>query len=126
MVPPDFDLLGVDGYNRYVSRQWSPFETMFVPAREAAVAVGKGLMIGEYGCAEQGTNAEAKAAWFTDAGNTIESWQRCLAAVYSHSYSTNYGRAYWVDTTPSSLSAFRAVGLGPVLHLGRIVRRDFR
>lgn len=126
MVPPDFDLLGVDGYNRYVSRQWSPFETMFVPAREAAVAVGKGLMIGEYGCAEQGTNAEAKAAWFTDAGNTIESWPevpggRLLPLLLDELRSGLLGRH-------DALVALRVPGrrARPVLHLGRIVRRDFR
>lgn len=112
-LPDEFDLLGVDGYNRNVSRQWSPFESMFAPAREAAAAIGKGLMIGEYGCAERGTDPDAKAAWFTDAGTTIKSWPEVTAAVYSHSYSAQYRRAYWVDTSPTSLSAFRAVGLDP-------------
>jgi hypothetical protein len=112
-LPSDFDLLGVDGYNRYAGREWSSFATMFGPARDAAVALGKGLVIGEFGCAEHGANPEAKAAWFTDAGATIKSWPEVTAAVYSHSYSAKYRRAYWVDTSPTSLSSFETVGLDP-------------
>jgi hypothetical protein len=120
-MPSGFRYCGVDGYNRYpcFGDQWETFRTVFAPARHFAKAHRKGLFIGEYGCPEQDCcgNASgdpgAKATWFREAARTIKSWPEVKAAVYSHVYSDQYQCEYWVDTRPTSLAAFRRVGLKP-------------
>lgn len=111
-MPNDFDLMCVDGYNRG-GRSWRSFDALFAPARAAALATGRSLMIGEYGTVERSGDAEAKARWFTEAAATMKSWPEVKAAVYSHVYSARYGLAYWVDTSATSLAAFTAAGLDP-------------
>ena len=119
-LPSSYDLLGVDGYNRWpcISGQgWRTFAEIFAPAHKVAVRRGHGLFIGEFGTVEQNAcghssgNPRAKANWFQDSAATIKTWPQVKAACYSHTEAGNF--RYWVDTTDSSLAAFRAVSLKP-------------
>jgi hypothetical protein len=120
-LPSSFRYCGVDGYNRFpcFGNEWQSFRALFAPARHVARVHGKGVFVGEYGCPEQdccgNTSGDpgAKAAWFHEAAKTIKAWPEVKAVIYSHVYSDQFQCAYWVDTRPTSLAAFRHVGLKP-------------
>ena len=40
-LPPHFDALGADGYNRNLNGNWRTFQRIFSPAHEAAKAMGR-------------------------------------------------------------------------------------
>jgi len=112
--PDNYDIVGVDGYNRYpvANVKYRSFADIFGPARAFAVRRGKPLGIGEYGCVEQGVNdPNGKAAWFADAGATMKAWPELRFACYSHVTASGYD--YWVDSSASSLAAFKALGADP-------------
>jgi hypothetical protein len=117
-LPARYNLLGVDGYNRGPcdgSDQWRTFAEIFGPAHRTARHRREGLFIGEFGCVEQDScgngsgDPDAKARWFSHARSTIKTWPQVRAACYSHTATS--GNAYWVDTSPPSLRAYRKVGL---------------
>jgi len=123
----NYDLLGVDGYNRFPCllkrdrHPWRSFAELFGPARSFALAKDKRLFVGEYGCVEQNAcgypsgHPRAKKRWFLDAGSTLESWPEVKAVVYSHTqaYHQGFAEAFWVDTSKYSLDAFKTVGGDP-------------
>jgi hypothetical protein len=119
-LPGRYGLLGVDGYNRGPcagSDDWRTFEEIFADARRFARRHGRGLFIGEFGSVEQDScsngagDPDAKARWFNHARSTIRAWPEIRAACYSHTAAS--GNAYWIDTSPQSLKAYRKVGLDP-------------
>ncbi len=122
-TPPHYDLLGVDGYNRFpcYSRRWRSFEEIFASAQSFAVSTGAGLVVQEVGTLEQtdcgnaAGDPDAKARWFTDMAATIKSWPQVKAVEYSHTRTEYRGRpmAFWVDTSPQSLASYKSVGLDP-------------
>jgi hypothetical protein len=126
-LPADFDLLGVDGYNRHpcvtapLKHPWKPFADVFRRAHEAAVSNGIGLFVGETGCVERydcgNTTGDpaAKAAWLTAAGATIRSWPEVEAILYSHTTCRHngYTMEYRVDSSAASLAAYSAMGSDP-------------
>src|SRR5262249_30344099 len=59
----DFQIVGVDGYNRNLSGQWRSPQEIFSAALSFAQSVGKPLLIGEIGCVEDSLNPGHKAAW---------------------------------------------------------------
>ncbi len=109
-MPPNYDLLGVDGYNRYTCRhiEWRTFSKIMSPARDFAVSRGKGLYVIESGCVE-GTPGE-KAQWFNDARATLKTWPEVVGISYNNE---NTDCTYYVDSTASSLASFRAMGQDP-------------
>lgn len=123
-IPPQYRMLGVDGYNRFPcigsrsKHPWKPFWEIFAPARHVAMARGKGLFIGEVGCVEQDDcgyhlgNPVAKANWITGMGATIEHWPEVRAVVYSSAptHHDGYPMEYQVDSSLASLAAYRTVG----------------
>jgi hypothetical protein len=111
-MPSQFRLCGVDGYNRYPcsGQSWRSFANIFAPAQRFARSIGKNLFVGEYGCVENPGNPSAKARWFRAAGDAIRSWNNVTGVLYSHVFDEPFGCAYWVDTSPKSLAAFKAVG----------------
>ena len=126
-MPPSFDLVGVDGYNRNPcvpntkTQPWESFATLMAPARTFTQGKGKGLFIGEYGTVEQTANGNtsgdpnAKAQWFADAAATIKSWPEVKGACYSHTVGSyqGYTEPFWADTTPQAFNAFKAMGQDP-------------
>lgn len=115
-----FTLLGADGYNRWpLIKQpaWRSFAELFDAARMKAAALGKGLLVGEYGCVEQTAGGYpgdplAKANWFSDAATTLRAWPEVVGVSYSHGSATFGGKImpYWVDSSAASLAAFKAMG----------------
>ena len=120
-LPPadTYDLVGVDGYNRWPLKpdtRWKSFADIFRAAQQRAVAVGKGLFIGEYGTIEQTEGGYpgdplAKANWLLDAASTMERWPEVVAAVYSHAEASFNGMTmnYWIDSSQASADAYREI-----------------
>lgn len=110
--PAKYDLVCVDGYNRYPVKpvDFKSFADICGPARDFAIRRGKGLAIGEYGSVEQ-PDPNGKAAWLADAGATMKSWPELRFACYAHTAFKGFD--FWVDTSASSLDAFTALGNDP-------------
>jgi len=129
-LPGSFELVGVDGYNRYPclpdrkQHHWTSFRTIFEPAHRVAASRHKGLFIGEFGCVERnacgnrGADRHAKAKWIHGAGETMRMWPNVKGAVYSHTLARYQGfnEAFWVNTSKSSLRAYRRVGMMDHFH----------
>ena len=106
-MPRHYDMLGVDGYNRYHCRgtPWRPFSQIFAPARGYAKAHNKRLYIIEAGCVEG--EAGRKADWFKGARETMKRWPEVVGFSYNNE---NTDCTYYVDSSASSLAAFSAMG----------------
>lgn len=106
-MPRHYDLLGVDGYNRYhcFGTPWRPFRDIFSPARSYAKAHGKKLYAVEVGCVEG--EPGRKATWFRDARSTIKSWPEMVGFSYNNE---DTDCSYYVDSSSTSLTAFRNMG----------------
>jgi hypothetical protein len=126
-MPPRFDLLGVDGYNRNPcisssqKHPWKSFQEIFTDAHAASVANGIPLFVGENGCVEQydcgnvAGDPNAKAQWIADACTTLKSWLEVNAVLYSHTTCRHNGymMEYRVDSSAASLAAYTAFGQDP-------------
>ena len=118
--PDGYDLVGVDGYNRWpiISEPaWRSFAELFTNARQTAVTLSKPLFVGEFGCVEQTESYAtgdplAKANWFQGAADTVKAWGDVSALCYSHAEATFNGHLmpYWIDSTEPSLASFRDFG----------------
>ncbi len=107
-LPAEYDLLGVDGYNRHFcgrSNGWRSFNTIFKDARSFAKSKGKSLYVIESGCVEGAPGAKAK--WIDAAAATIKSWPEMIGFSYNHE---NTDCTYWADSSTSALTAFTAMG----------------
>ncbi|MDP9295606.1 MAG: twin-arginine translocation signal domain-containing protein, partial [Actinomycetota bacterium] len=123
-LPSRFELVGVDGYNRWPclpnrsQHHWASFREVFRPAHRVAVNRHKGMFVGEFGsvernaCGNHGAPRHAKARWLHWAGETLKGWPEVKGVIYSHTHASyqGYNEAYWVNTSASSLSSFRRVG----------------
>jgi hypothetical protein len=124
-LPSKYDMIGVDGYNRFpcepkrTNHPWQSFKSLFGSANAAAATQNKPLFIAEIGCVEQNAcgyssgDPLAKAKWFTAMGETLKSWPRARAAIYSNTSLTHDGfpMNYRVTSSAASLSAYRKAGL---------------
>jgi hypothetical protein len=115
-----FDLVGVDGYNRwpcYTKSGRKTFSDTFAPAHDFATTIGKPLAIGEYGtieetaCGNQG-DPDGKAKWLQSAANWIQQWNDVAFVAYSHVFATYRGVSlnFYVDSSAPSLTEFTAIG----------------
>ena len=126
-LPASFDLLGVDGYNRYPclpspdKHPWRSFAEIFTSAYGASVSSGVPLFVGENGSVEQYDcgntlgDPNAKAQWFADECLTLKSWPEVKAVLYSHTtcHHNGYFMEYRVDSSAASLAAYSAFGSDP-------------
>jgi len=121
-LPDGHYMVGVDGYNRGHCDSihgWRSFKEIFGGAHTVAQQRGLNVFIGEFGCVEDtdcgGGGGDSKAQWLLQAAETIRSWPRVKAAVYTHAEGSFQGTTpdYWIDTSRSSLQAYRKVGLQP-------------
>jgi hypothetical protein len=119
-----YSYVGSDGYNRWpviAKPTWRTFADVFGDAQAKAVQLGKPLFVGEYGCVDQVQpsypqgDPNAKAQWFADAAQTVQTWGNVIALSYSHAVATFSGAQlpYWVDSSTISLAGFKTVGLSP-------------
>jgi hypothetical protein len=107
-LPVNYDLLGVDGYNRNVSGRWRSFETVLQPARQKASSVGKQFYVMETGCVE-GTSGR-KGDWFREMAATAEAWPELRGISYNHEEGhtgNDGGMNYRVDTSATAIEGFR-------------------
>jgi hypothetical protein len=129
-LPSRFELVGVDGYNRWPclpnrsKHSWTPFKEIFAPAHRVAVNRHKGMFIGEFAsvernaCGNRGGDRQAKARWIRHAAETIKGWPRVKGVVYSHTLARygGFNEAFWVNTSTSSLKAYRRAGKMDYFH----------
>jgi hypothetical protein len=106
-MPYEYGVLGVDGYNRYTCRHkgWRSFEQIFAPAHAYAAHKKKPLYVVESGCVE--AEPGRKAEWIASARATLKHWPNVVGLSYNHE---NTDCTYYVDSSQSSLAAFRAMG----------------
>lgn len=110
-LPDNYDVIGVDGYNRNISGNWRTFQKIFTPAHDVATAAGRKLFVIEFGCVE-GASGQ-KAQWFADAQTILQGWPEVIGTSYNHETGhtgNDANKNYRVDTSTSSISAFRAMG----------------
>lgn len=109
-LPSRFDVLGVDGYNRYTTARapWKSFETILTPARNFAASRGMRLFVNETGSVEGDPGQKAK--WFDDMGAVLKTWPEVIGFSYDHEATD---AVYYVDTSSSSLQSFSAIGQDP-------------
>jgi hypothetical protein len=115
-----FDIIGVDGYNRwpcYTKSGNKSFYETFSAAHQFATAIGKPLAIGEYGTIEAtscGNNGapDGKAKWLAAGASWIRQWNNVAFAAYSHVHATYRGRQleFYVDSSTASLAEFTTLG----------------
>jgi hypothetical protein len=115
-LPTRYDLLGVDGFNRFTcdEQPWKSFEEIFGPAYDFAVRMNKPLFMIEYGSVEGSPGR--KAHWLTHMRRVLRSWPRVIGVSYNHEEGLSghdAGCQYWIDTSRSSVDAFRAMGADP-------------
>jgi hypothetical protein len=104
-LPDNYDLIGVDGYNRNIGGNWRSFEKIFTPAHQVATALGRPLFVIEHGCVEG--KAGQKAQWFQDAQRVLQGWPEVVGVSYNNEGSGTGN--YRVDTSASARDAFSAV-----------------
>ena len=110
-LPPHYDVLGVDGYNRNLRGNWRTFETILTPAHEVATALSMPLFVIEHGCVEGA--AGRKQQWFDDADAVIRTWPEVMGISYNHETGhtgIDSSMNYRVDTSASATAGFRTMG----------------
>lgn len=105
---PYVDWVGIDGYN-WGGSQWDSLGAIFGPVYNSYVG-RKPIMIAETGSVETGGN---KNAWIADAEGWIKSHGGVRAFVYFDTDQSSSGLDWRIDTSPSSLSAFKALATDP-------------
>lgn len=106
------DWIGGDNYNWGTCRDtwgsWRPFTSMFKDYHDHYAGKGKPMMLAEVGSSEQGG---AKSAWLADAQEAIKNLPAYRAWIHQQ-YSD--GACNWrIDSSSSSLSAYRALAADP-------------
>lgn len=109
------DIVGAAGYNWYRcnhpgTETWSVFEQIFQRFHEFGVTHQKPLIVAEYGTGEDPEVEGRKAQWFTDAADVLKSWPEIKGVSY---FNVGFSCPRYVDTSQSSLAAFRANGADP-------------
>jgi hypothetical protein len=109
------DFVGSDGYNWYPGRsgsQWVPFQQIFQPTQDFAVAHAKPWIAVEYGVQEDPAQQGRKGQWFRDALQTAKGWPSLKGLIYFDEH-----KAYnWLtDSSDSSMAGYRDLALDPYM-----------
>jgi hypothetical protein len=118
-----YDIVGVDGYNRYPCYAHNGRKSIIDLAGRAhdfASKRGKLLAVCEYGtledtdCGHSG-DPNGKAKWLHNSADQFQEWGNVVFAAYSHVQASFRHRPmeFYVDSSTSSLSAFKAIGQLP-------------
>ncbi len=110
------DWIGTDAYNTANcngnGNAWRSLATAGAAFYKWAAPHGKPLMLAEWGSAEDPSDPGHKAQWFTDAEATLASWPAVKAVAY---FDQTGATCDWhINSSASSLSAFRALAHSPV------------
>jgi len=119
--------IGADGYNWFGCRtgvlggQWRSFREIFDPVRRWAMAhPGKKIFAPEWGSQEDPAAADRKSEWIADAMLTLQEpeWGAWGGMLYFHAEDPHpqnaYPCAWWVDSSLSSLRAFKAMAAATI------------
>lgn len=68
------------------------------------------MIVAEWGAAEDPADPGREASWFDDAATQLKEWPDVVAVLY---FDADRGCARWVDSSPETLAAFRAMGADP-------------
>ncbi len=118
------DWIGADGYNFAPGKpgaQWNSFTTVFSRWYTWAAQRPKPLMAAEYGVMEDPSQPNRKAGWYNDMRSAVQTTFPLLQAVIAWStVNIKEGNTYnWnVDSSPASLSAWRAMANDPYFSTG--------
>jgi hypothetical protein len=107
-LPRKVDLIGVDGYNR--AGEWRSVKEIFGAAHRFAAKRGIRLFVGEVGCAEDSSDATAKARWISNAFETFKAWN--VGGVVWTNMPRSAGN-YRVDSSSAALAAYKQAGEMP-------------
>lgn len=108
------DFLGADGYNWKGAHKarWRSFADIFTSFYYYASKKNLPAMITETGTLEDPNNPGRKAAWYRSADAWLHSHPDIMAFIY---FNTTVRWPWWIDTSPQSLAAFRALANDPLL-----------
>jgi Glycosyl hydrolase family 26 len=112
------DAIGSDQYNDFTCRlesdaPWKPLTTEFEYFRKFGLAhPTKEMWLPEYGTFEDPDVAGRKAQWFNDARAGLKSdlYSQLRGIVYFHSYRPGTPCEWWLDSSASSMAAWKAMG----------------
>jgi hypothetical protein len=110
------DLLGADGYNWFQCPPgvWKSFPELFDDFYAYGEAKDKKMVIAEWGTIEDPDVPGAKADWFAEASATLETMPDIkVVAYYNNGISGGAICDWWVDSSPTALAAFTAMGADP-------------
>jgi hypothetical protein len=81
-----FQIVGVDGYNRFLQNNWRTPSYIFEAAHKYAVSLHKPLLIAEIGTVEDPRDPTRKADWLTTAADLFRSWRRIVAVEWNDTH----------------------------------------
>lgn len=111
------DVIGVDGYNwygcnGYTNSPWRSFSEVFLPFYWFGYERNKPMIVFEWGSGEDADVVGRKGAWIAEGQDVTARWPRIKGISWFNS-GRNPGCPRWIDTSPSSLAAFQAMGADP-------------
>lgn len=110
------DVVGVSAYNGYTANQvpWRPFSDIVFAVENIATAHDKPLMMSEGSSIEDPATPGRKAAWIRAMFDYLAATPRWETILWFHRPATSAeAKDYRVDSSASSLDAWREVALGP-------------
>ena len=107
------DFLGADGYNwKWAHKaRWRSFADIFTSFYYYASQKHLPAMITETGTLEDPNDPGRKAAWYRGAEAWLHTHPNIMAFIY---FNTTVRWPWWIDTSPQSLAAFRALANDPL------------
>lgn len=110
------DILAADGYNWFGTapdKEWRSLAAALDAFASWSAPHGKPLMVAEYGTLEDPAVPGRKAAWIAEAAAAMKAMPGLKVALYFHA---PVEFPWWIDSSPSSVDAFAAMGRDPYYH----------
>jgi plastocyanin len=112
------DTIAADGYNwfgcQFHNGPWREMSEIFQPFYDFGVEHNKPLIVAEYGSGEDPDVVGKKGQWFTNGSEALKNTMPLIKGVtYFNVGNGGTSCDRYVDSTPTSLSAFQAMGADP-------------